>query len=220
MVSCIYGIPSHIHSDKGHSFENEIIHHLCAMYVIKQTTTTSYNPSGNSQYERFNHTLFGLLKSFSKDEKANWLAHLPSMVFSYNATPHSTIGFQPYELMFGQKASAPCDAWLGLANYNDSKLTSKSVWVDQHLQQIVAANKQAHKHIKTSAKKSADCVGGKPLTTSVGNLVLLRDHLEGHNKIQDNYKSELFVVSDHHQDPNVYYITLLSGKGPVHKVNR
>ena len=97
----VYGIPSRIHSDKGRSFENEIIHHLCAMYGIKQTTTTPYNPHGNSQCERFNHTLFGLLKSLSKDEKANWPAHLPSMVFAYNATPHSTTGFQPYELMFG-----------------------------------------------------------------------------------------------------------------------
>ena len=71
------------------------------MYGIKQITTTPYNPHGNAQCERFNHTLFGLLKSLSKDEKANWPAHLPSMVYAYNATPHSTTGFQPYELMFG-----------------------------------------------------------------------------------------------------------------------
>ena len=85
------------------------------------------------------------------------------MVFAHNATLHSTTGFQPYELMFGQKAPVPCDAWLGLANYNDSKSISKSVWVDQHLEQIVGANKWALKHIKTSAKKSADYVDGKPL---------------------------------------------------------
>ena len=47
----------------------------------------------------------------------------------------------------------------------------------------MAANKRALKHIKTSAKKSADHVGGKPLTIPVGNLVLLRDHPEGRNKI-------------------------------------
>ena len=32
----------HAFSDKGCSSENEIIHHLCAMYGIKQTTTTPY----------------------------------------------------------------------------------------------------------------------------------------------------------------------------------
>ena len=45
---------------------------------------------------------------------------------------------------------------------------------------------------------------GKTLHIPIGNLVLLRDHPEGHNKIQDNYKSELFIVIVHHKDPNVY----------------
>ena len=40
----------------------------------------------------------------------------------------------------------------------------------------------------------------------VGNLVPLRDHPEGHNKIQDSCKSELFVVVDCHKDPNVNII--------------
>ena len=49
--------------------------------------------------------------------------------------------------------------------------------------------------------------------------MLLRDHPEGWNKIQDNYKSELFVMEAQHQDPNVYTIKPVSGKGVVQKVN-
>ena len=71
----VFGIPSCIHSDKGCSFENEIIHHFCKMYGIKQTTTTPYNPRGNSQSMRFNRTLFGLLKSLTKEQKA--MVHSP-----------------------------------------------------------------------------------------------------------------------------------------------
>ena len=54
----------------------------------------------------------------------------------------------------------------------------------------------------------------------MGNLVLLRDHPEGQNKIQDHYKSDLYVVELKHQDPNVYKIKPLCGKGPMHMVNR
>ena len=61
--------------------------------------------------------------------------------------------------------------------------------------------------------------GGKALSIPIGNLVLLRDHPEGWNKIQDNYKNELFVVESQHQDPNVYTIKPLNGKGPMCKVN-
>ena len=51
-------------------------------------------------------------------------------------------------------------------------------------------------------------------------MVLLRDHPEGHNKIQDNYKSEPFVIIDHHKDPNVYIIESLDKKDPKKLVNR
>ena len=47
----VYGIPFWIHSDLGRSFYNEIISNLCKMYGIGQSTTTPYNPHGNSQCE-------------------------------------------------------------------------------------------------------------------------------------------------------------------------
>ena len=69
-------------------------------------------------------------------------------------------------------------------------------------------------------KKSQTRTGGKTLHIPVGNLVLLRDHPEGCNKIQDNYKSELVIIVDHHKDPNVYIIQSLDKKCPKKTVNR
>ena len=47
------------------------------------------------------------------EQKSCWPLHVQSLVFTYNATPHSVTGYQPYELMFRQKAPAVCDACLG-----------------------------------------------------------------------------------------------------------
>ena len=44
----VYGIPTQIYSDKGSRFGNDILTQLYSMYGIKQSTTTPYNPSGNS----------------------------------------------------------------------------------------------------------------------------------------------------------------------------
>ena len=93
--------------------------------------TSPYNPRGNSQCERFNHTMFGLLKTLTKEQKGDWPSHLLALTFAYNATPHSTTSYQPCELMFGRKAPAPCNNWLGLRQYNDDKSISKVVWVDK-----------------------------------------------------------------------------------------
>ena len=43
-----YGIPSRIHSGQDKSFDNKIIDPVCKIYGVKQSTTTPYNPPGNS----------------------------------------------------------------------------------------------------------------------------------------------------------------------------
>ena len=165
----VYGIPECIHSDKGWSFDNDIMSHLYAMYGIEQSTTMPYNPHGNAPTERLNHALICLLKSLPKEQKSNWPLHLPLLVFAYNAMPHGTTGYQPYELMFGCKAPTICDAWLRLANYNDNFLQSKYAWVNKQHELILAANRWALKRMKISAEKSVSQTGGKALDIPLGN---------------------------------------------------
>ena len=102
----VYGIPSRIHSDQGKSFDNKIIDALCKMYGVKRTMTSPYNPRGNLQCERFNHTMFSLLKTLTKEQKGDWPSHLPVFTFAYNATPHSTTCYQPYELVWLKSPSS------------------------------------------------------------------------------------------------------------------
>ena len=192
----VYGVPSRIHSDQGRCFDSNIIKALCKMYGVEQSFTSPYNPRGNAFCERFNRTLFGLLKTLKAEEKADWPSHLPALVFAYNTTPHASIGYQPYQLMFGCRALAPCDNWLGLCVYNDDKSITHIDWVNQQLEQLLHANKHAQKSIKAANAKNRRVTGGKDLLIPIGNLVLLRDHLEGRNKIQDNNKDQLYVVLD------------------------
>ena len=150
----VYGIPACIHSNKGRSFDNEIMSHLHAMYGVEKSIIMPYNPHGNAPMERLIHTLIDQLKSLHKEQKSNWPLHLASLVFAYNAMPHDTTGYQPYELMFGHKAPTICNAWLGLGNYNDNFSQRKCAWVNQQHKPILAANRWALKRIKTSAEKS------------------------------------------------------------------
>ena len=190
------------------------------MYRVEQTFTSPYNPRGNAFCERFNHTLFGLLKTLKTEEKADWPSHLPALVFAYNATPHASTGYQPYQLMFRCRAPAPCDNWLGLRAYDDDKSVTHIDWVDQQLEQLVSANKRAQKNIKATNAKKRKNAGGKDLVIPVGNLVLLRDHPEGRNKIQNKNKDQIYIVTGHHEYKNAYWVKPLGSKGQSKQVNR
>ena len=50
--------------------------------------------------------------------------------------------------------------------------------------------------------------------------VLLCNHLEGHNKIKDRYKSEEFVVVGRCPELNLYHIKPGNGNGPAQTVNQ
>ena len=108
----------------------------------------------------------------------------------------------------------PCDNWLGLGNYKPASFKSKTAWLNEQLNAMLYANKQALKGIHKSTKCNRDRTSGKDNTIPVGNHVLLCDHLEGCNKIQDHYKPDVYIVVGHHQEPNVYYIQLLNSSKP------
>ena len=185
------------------------------MYGIRQSTTMPYNPRGNWQCEHFNRTLFRLMRSLDQVQKPNWPNYLSALVFSYNATLHSTTGYQPYELMFGCKALTPCNIWLGLNNYKSAEFKTKTAWLNEQLNAPLHTNKQALKGIHKSTKCNWDWNSGKDIPIPVGNHMLLHNHLEGCNKIQDRYKTDVYVVVGHHQEePNVYYIQLLNNSKP------
>ena len=80
--------------------------------------------------------------------------------------------------------------------------------------------KERLKVFQARAKANERSSGDKDFDIPIGNLVLLRDHPEGRNKIQDDYKPDLFEVTGKHSDPNAFFVKPLDGKGPVKQVNR
>ena len=129
------------------------------------------------------------------------------MDFAYNATPHSTTGFQPYELMFGCKEPMPCDAWLRLDQYPEGQPVGKAAWLGQQVDTLVSANKHMIKSIQKTTLRNKLHVGGDKLHIPIRNHVLLRDHPEGQKKFKDQYKSDVnIVVESHKEEPNVFYI--------------
>ena len=163
------------------------------MYGIKKTRTTPYHPQGNGQCERFNRTLHDLLRTLPQEQKRRWPQHLSEVVQAYNVTPHSATGFSPYFLLFGRKPHLPIDARLGRPQPSAAGAVD---WVRQHKKRLEAAHRQAAERLKQAAtnRASRHSTSGDP-KLGVGDLVYLVNRVAGRNKIQDRWRSDLFVVT-------------------------
>lgn len=74
------------------------------------------------------------------------------------------------------------------------------------------------KSIKAINAKNKRLVS-KALLIPFGFLILLHDHPEPQNKIQDNNKDQLFIVTGHHQYRNANFVKPLGSKEPPKQVN-
>jgi transposase InsO family protein len=100
-----YGIPQQILTDNGPFFKNALVKGVLDAFNIEHVPTTPRHSRGNAIVERVTQSLQGKLELLRGDttDRSNWDVILPVAVLNVNTSLHSSLGFSPYELVFGRK---------------------------------------------------------------------------------------------------------------------
>lgn len=106
----LYGFPKSILTDNGSEFKSNLFKQVNKLFKVRQIFATPYHPQTNGALERSHSTLKDYLKHFINSKQDNWDTYIPSAVFCYNTSIHTSTNFTPYELIFGHKASIPNSA--------------------------------------------------------------------------------------------------------------
>ena len=119
------GVPNEILSDQGTQFTSSLMREVSRLLSVKQLTTTPYHPTCNGLVERFNGTLKQLLRRICADRPSDWDRYLASVLFAYRETPQSSMGFSPFELIYGRCVRGPLsilkELWSGQAPSDEVK---------------------------------------------------------------------------------------------------
>lgn len=71
-------------------------------YGVKHRVTTSYHPQVNGKVESTNKILENILTKTVASHRWDWAQKLPEALWSYRITWRNTIGFSPFELLYGK----------------------------------------------------------------------------------------------------------------------
>ena len=91
---CVFpytGIPTKLISDRDTHFTSSWFKELCRTLEVDQNMSTAYHPQTNSQLERTNQTMEGLLQIFCNYQADDWAEWLAVVQYIINSRPSSTM---------------------------------------------------------------------------------------------------------------------------------
>ncbi|KAL7883860.1 hypothetical protein SRHO_G00015180 [Serrasalmus rhombeus] len=103
------GIPREILTDQGTNFTSKQLKDVFSLLGIKGLKTTPYHPQTDGLVERFNKTLKVMLRRFVNETGSDWDTWLPYVLFAYREVPQASVGFSPFQLLYGREVRGPLD---------------------------------------------------------------------------------------------------------------
>ena len=101
------GVPEKILSDVGTQFVSDCVREVTRLLSIKQLTTTPYHPMCNGLTEKFNRAMKSMLKRLCSEQPRQWHHYINPLLFAYREVPQESIGFSPFELLYGRAVRGP-----------------------------------------------------------------------------------------------------------------
>ncbi|XP_065917657.1 uncharacterized protein [Dysidea avara] len=112
----LVGLPKHIQSDQGSNFMSTVFQQVMHQLNITQHRSSAYHPQSQGAIERFHQTLKTMMRSYCFDNQKDWDEGIHLLVFAARESVQETLGFSPFELVFGHVVRGPLkilkESWL------------------------------------------------------------------------------------------------------------
>ena len=101
------GIPQEILSDRGSQFVSDLMREISRLLSVRQLQTTPYHAQCNGLVERWNGTLRRMIRKMAAEKASDWDRYIPALLFSYREVAQASLGFSPFELVYGRSVRGP-----------------------------------------------------------------------------------------------------------------
>ena len=200
----LVGLPKSIQSDQGTNFMSNIFKQVMKELGIKQHTSSAYHPESQGVLERFHQTLKSMLRTYCFENGKDWEDGVPLALFAVREVVQESLGFSPFELVFGHTVRGPLkllkEKWLAEES-NESNLLS---YVSKFKERLAKACEMAKVNLKDAQRvmKSNYDKKSKPREFKVGDKVLVMLPVSG-QALQARYNGPYTII---HKVSDVDYV--------------
>ena len=171
-----HGIPVVIRSDNGPPFTSSEFQSYMAEIGAKHQRITPLWPQANSEAENFMKPLTKTIRA-ARTEQKDWKKELYTFLLNYRATPHSTTGYPPSELLFNRSVRTKLPQTVTVRDsQKDSVVRSKDERAKSKMKQYADVRRKARHTV-----------------IQVGDRVLLRQRKQ--NKFSTRFDPKPFRVT-------------------------
>ena len=192
------GVPREVMSDLGTQFVSDLMRKVSQLLSVKQITSSRYHPMCNGLVERYNAVVKTALKRLCSEEPRQWDRYLPALLFALREAPSSSLGFSPFELLYGRHVRGPVAILKELWTEEDLGEDTKNEYeyVIDLRKRLVESWQLAQDTLKSSAKRYKGYYDrrAKKRTLKVGDEVLILLPTV-HNKLLVEWQGPFKVVA-------------------------
>ena len=102
-----FGICKEIQSDQGSNFMSNLISDLCKRLNVNHIVASAYHPQTQGALERYHQTLKTMMRAYCEENSNDWDKGIPLLLFASREVPVESLGFSPFELVYGHKVRGP-----------------------------------------------------------------------------------------------------------------
>ena len=147
------GLPKSVQSDQGSNFMSGIFQQVMHELGIKQYRSSAYHPESQGALERFHQTLKNMIRSYCFDTEKDWDEGIHLLLFAVRESVQESLGFSPFELVFGHSVRGPLKLLKETFLSNDETPLNLLQYVSDFRNRLSRACEVARSNLKRSQGK-------------------------------------------------------------------
>ena len=147
------GLPKSVQSDQDSNFMSGIFQQVMHELGITQYKSSPYHPESQGALERFHQTLKNMIRSYCFDTEKDWDEGIRLLLFAVRESVQESLGFSPFELVFGHTVRGPLKLLKEKFLSNDDSSLNLLQYVSDFKDRLSKACEAARTNLKSAQRK-------------------------------------------------------------------